>query len=258
MNKHYACTDFHGIWNLWEQIKNYCDDNDTIYFLGDACDRGPDGLKIIKDLMSDKRVIYIKGNHEDMVVKAGTEILNGFPEDNFNLWIANGGYKTCMDFDEMSEDMQKSLIARLKHLKEFCVYINPKGQRIFLSHAGATPPIEQIEKSNPLLLWDRKHMRDLWPNDKIYKDIYIVHGHTPTVYFATELLNNNFSFKMVPINKEKEVDWKNNTGIISYANTHKIDLDLASYMSDSAVLFDLDELKVEQYFIVQKEKEEDV
>jgi hypothetical protein len=53
----YAITDLHGMWDLWEQVKNYCKSDDVIYFLGDAADRGDDGIKIIKDLLLDKRVI---------------------------------------------------------------------------------------------------------------------------------------------------------------------------------------------------------
>ena len=48
MNKTYAFTDVHGKYKLWEQIRDYCDETDTIYFLGDACDRDDDGLKIMK------------------------------------------------------------------------------------------------------------------------------------------------------------------------------------------------------------------
>ena len=48
MNKHYCFTDVHGNYNLWRQIHDYCDATDTIYFLGDAADRGEDGLQIIQ------------------------------------------------------------------------------------------------------------------------------------------------------------------------------------------------------------------
>ena len=68
MNRHFACSDLHGMWQLWEQIDAYCDETDTIFFLGDAADRGPDGLRLMKTLLIDKRVKYIKGNHEDMKV----------------------------------------------------------------------------------------------------------------------------------------------------------------------------------------------
>ena len=36
MNKTYAFSDVHGVYNLWEQIRDYCDETDTIYFLGDG------------------------------------------------------------------------------------------------------------------------------------------------------------------------------------------------------------------------------
>ena len=67
MNKTYAFTDLHGMYPLWEQIRDFCDESDKLIFLGDACDRGDDGLKIIKELLQDKRVTYIKGNHEDFL-----------------------------------------------------------------------------------------------------------------------------------------------------------------------------------------------
>lgn len=66
MNKHYCFTDLHGCYDLWRQIKNYCDETDTLYFLGDAIDRGPDGVVLMEELLKDKRVIYLKGNHEHM------------------------------------------------------------------------------------------------------------------------------------------------------------------------------------------------
>ena len=40
-------------------------DGDTLYFLGDAVDRGPDGVKILLDMMARKNVVPLLGNHED-------------------------------------------------------------------------------------------------------------------------------------------------------------------------------------------------
>ena len=50
----YAFTDIHGNYNLWLAIKNYCKEDDEIFFLGDAIDRGPDGIKIMQELFKDK------------------------------------------------------------------------------------------------------------------------------------------------------------------------------------------------------------
>ena len=48
--------------------------HDQLYFLGDYIDRGPDGKSVIDYLMQlqkeEYNVHFIKGNHEDMCVKA--------------------------------------------------------------------------------------------------------------------------------------------------------------------------------------------
>ena len=41
---HYVTTDLHGNGLLWRKIKEKLNIDDTLYFLGDAIDRGPDGL----------------------------------------------------------------------------------------------------------------------------------------------------------------------------------------------------------------------
>ena len=38
----YACSDIHGMMVFYEMIKNFIQPKDTVYFLGDAGDRGPE------------------------------------------------------------------------------------------------------------------------------------------------------------------------------------------------------------------------
>ena len=52
-------ADLHGNYNLWTAIKNYYGPKDTLIFLGDACDRGPDGIKIMKEMFKGVSYIYI-------------------------------------------------------------------------------------------------------------------------------------------------------------------------------------------------------
>ena len=44
----YALADLHGNGTIYNKIKNFLKPNDTVYFLGDAIDRGPDGWTILK------------------------------------------------------------------------------------------------------------------------------------------------------------------------------------------------------------------
>ena len=151
-----AFSDLHGNYELWTAIKNYYSDNDTLIFLGDACDRGPDGIKIMQEMFKDKRVIYLLGNHEQMLL------------------------------DYYTQGIEKSLIQDKKVLidnltnqtKISYIYINKEKKNIFLSHAGT-----DIGKVNAAtektLIWDRQHIKLDTPFNVKYKYWYVVHGHTP-------------------------------------------------------------------------------
>lgn len=234
MNKTYAFTDLHGQYDLWEQIKNYCDDTDTLYFLGDACDRGPDGLKIIRELLKDKRVIYIMGNHEEHIEQIGSEVIEGI-YSNVSLWFINGGKKTFKDFDSLEEFSQIWYIKKIMRLPATAKYINKKGQEILLSHAGYTPTFEPQENKKYEYWWDREHIYDAWPPG--YENTFIIHGHTPVDIIRKDLQILRQKFKQDTL-----------ISPITYCDDHKICLDVASFDSKSIVLFDLDELKVERIF----------
>ena len=94
----YCFTDLHGMYNLWQQIRDYASPTDKLYFLGDAMDRGPHGIKILKELLADPRVVFIKGNHEDIFVSSAREYLrlkqsdsplSVIAEDELYMWFVN-------------------------------------------------------------------------------------------------------------------------------------------------------------------------
>ena len=91
----YACSDLHGRLDLLKQIQDFLQPDDTVYFLGDAGDRGPNPWETIKAVAQDKRFIYLKGNHEDMLVKAMEDEVRregcGVLGKNFALLSQNGG-----------------------------------------------------------------------------------------------------------------------------------------------------------------------
>ena len=235
MNKVYACTDLHGCYKLWTQIKEFCDETDTIYFLGDACDRGEHGLRIMREMLADPRVHYIKGNHEAFFEDIGSELIEG-RTSQIPLWRSNGGFDTMRDLLALPEEAQETYIRRIAKLPISAKYVNKKGQTILLSHAGFTPD----RKPNRIrdYLWDRNHFYDFWPTDKKYEDTYIVHGHTP----VESLLHIMGPQKFFTRDK---YGWLNP---VFYEGGHKIDLDLASFESGKAVLLDLDELTIAATF----------
>lgn len=216
MHDTYFFTDIHGQLHLYNYIINYCkaqDEGCTIVYGGDACDRGPDGFKIMNDLLQDPQIIYLKGNHEDLFVKAARSIyqfiqsenvsLNDFISKSFAediilstytqsvlLYLRNGGMPTLQDWIINSKcDMH--FVNQIDNLPYTYRYNNYD-----ICHSGSTPEdfaaVEKYEYKNArkripsylkeAILWDRDHLADEWSENRT-----AIFGHTPTI-----LLNKNF------------------------------------------------------------------
>lgn len=224
MNKVYACSDLHGRLDLWEKISAYCDESDKIYFLGDAIDRGPDGVKLMYKLLADKRVIYLKGNHEDMFVEFGTDLIE-IPHHGVSLWYQNGGASTIDAFEKLSFEAKESLIRRINVLPYTAEYINKNGLKIYMNHSGYIQNKDIVlskEQEYHNILWSRKHF-----HRPVEEGSIMVHGHTPVEYMSRFC-------KEIPSDIYK---------IFKYDNNTKIDLDLSSAFTDIVALLDLDTLE---------------
>ena len=149
----YALSDLHGYLDLYKQIKEFLKPEDKVYFLGDATDRGPQPWELAKTIYNDPQFIYLKGNHEDMLVKAALHYYGDEwdSEDNYYTLITNGGKET---WKEMSDDPEgMDYIQKFKLLPKEEVYYNKDGKEIHLCHAGFTPGRRED------LLWNRKQDR---------------------------------------------------------------------------------------------------
>ena len=216
----YALSDLHGFLDLYKQIKDFLQPEDIVYFLGDATDRGPQSWELAKAIYDDPQFIYLKGNHEDMLIKA---TLNYYGdewdyENNYKTLLENGGIETWNSMLKYSEG--RSFVYKLKDLPIEEVYYNKDGKEIHLCHAGFTPGRRRD------LLWDRKHFFDII--DYIDDDYIIIHGHTPVFYqrkyeTLTDALNHLYP----------EI----------YANGHKINIDMGTYNTHACILLDLDTFK---------------
>lgn len=76
MGKNYVCSDIHGMKGSYEEALNELNPDDILYILGDATDRGDEGIEILLDIMSraenigkKPRVEYIIGNHDLLLIE---------------------------------------------------------------------------------------------------------------------------------------------------------------------------------------------
>lgn len=235
---HYVTSDLHGNGALWDAIKNRILPTDTLFFLGDAIDRGPDGLRIMQEMIADPRVVYIKGNHEqfaeDFLRQAiKTDLLTDVSNNVINIWEQNGGSHTLQDiWGDLSREEQAQLYLQLRGLPQRQTIIL-NDTKFLLSHAGYTPRYleRDLADDKQVLLWNREHFSESWNEAIDGENVISLHGHTPVMYLHK--IRDMVYFSHHGIDME-------NIEPLVYADGHKIDLDLCSAFTNKAALYCLE------------------
>ena len=224
MGKVYAVSDIHGVYPIFEQIKNFLQPDDRCYVLGDCADRASEGWRIIQEVLKDERFVYLKGNHEQMLIDAADQynMYGDYYSDDYYILASNGGEQTFLDWAYSMYRME--WINKLKELPTQATYKNAQDQIVRLSHAGYTPGKNKYEWDEDLI-WDRKHFTDEWDEEN-YPDSIIVHGHTPTLHVDADL--------------NKAYDRNMELGAYWYCNNHKVCIDNGTFATGYATLLDLD------------------
>ncbi|MCJ9752532.1 serine/threonine protein phosphatase [Neorhizobium sp. BETTINA12A] len=166
----FAIGDIHGCLAQLKELLAQVEDHAPcghVVFIGDYIDRGPKSRGVLDLVMAGPRKegwrwTALKGNHEDMMVRAHQ---NGGHDEI--LWIDNGGRETMVSFDGYVPPEVLSWCAHrpLIHVDE---------HRIFV-HAGVdeTLPLEGQRERD--LIWKRFASDD----DGEFWGRHLCHGHTP-------------------------------------------------------------------------------
>ena len=221
----YACSDLHGNWDLWVEIKNFLQPNDTLYYLGDATDRGLSGWAILKEMLADSRIKYIAGNHDIMLAD---RIARPNNYKVVNLHWQNGGENTWLDAENDPE--AKEVMFKIRSLPLYAIYENADGLKIFMSHSGSTH-IDNHED----LIWDRSE----YIGTKNYSEYDgIVHGHTTIPHLIEDLEEiHNFYFQKPEALQFKMPEWE---GGAYWYHGYRCDIDCCTIKTRQTVLLDLD------------------
>ena len=223
----YCCSDLHGRYDLYWQIKEFLQPEDKVIFLGDAVDRGPHSWKLMKAILEDEQWEYLCGNHEDMLANTIREYHDGCSSDHYIDLIMNGGDGTFTSW--LNNGAYKEWAGVFKLLPYYTTYVNKDGILIFLSHAGFTPRMDEngdiLIPSRIECLWNRRHFDEEWDTEN-FANVISIHGHTP---IPTQLYTN----------QEQIVSW-NDAGAFYYCDDHKINVDCGACWIGATVLLDLD------------------
>ncbi len=192
----YVTSDLHG-YSL-EKFKEMLasvnfSEKDFLYILGDVIDRGPDGIKIIKWLMSKSNAQLLLGNHEKMmldcefiieeITNESADRLTGTMLNTFSLWVSNSGGVTLEALRAIRDSEQKYIF---EYLNDAPLYetVSAGDKDFILVHSGLGNFREDkklSEYSKHDLVWTRPNL-----NTRYFDHIMTVFGHTPTVSFGEE------------------------------------------------------------------------
>lgn len=232
---HFVCSDLHGQYWAWEKIKGLLNENDNLIFLGDAIDRGPDGIRIAMEILARPNTTYIMGNHEDMMIDY--MLYHGWDYNCKKIWYYNGGEATHKALKSLDAETRNNFLKQIADLPLEATYEREDGIVFSFTHAGYTPS-KKCEPDRDQVIWDRKHYLDddKW-DEKEFPNFVIIHGHTPIQYIVED--RNNIKHFCDTFNNDEVVP----DGAFYYCNGHKIDVDCGVHYTGYTTLLNVDTMK---------------
>ena len=177
--------DIHGclgpLTNLLDMVVNRAE---TLIFLGDYVDRGPESQQVIETLLQLKknanlRVVFLKGNHEFMFYNYLTGI-------DRSIFLRVGGQQTLNSYD-ISPDQDGDLLGCLpvNHRTFFeSLSLTHEDRHAIYVHAGLQPGMHLSKQSPDWCLW----VRDRFIRSSFNFGKPVIFGHT---VFTDPLIENN-------------------------------------------------------------------
>lgn len=174
--KYFAIGDIHGCINLLEALWNKIDfdrEKDTLVFIGDYIDRGPDSREVVDfvlDLKKKLNVICLRGNHEQMLLTY--HLYNTYKD----FYLMNGGTSTITSYGLVNSDSGKRIDIPAEHLDFFrrLIPYHETDDYIFV-HAGLKPGAPLYKQDPTDMIWIRHEFID---SDFDFGK-KVVFGHTP-------------------------------------------------------------------------------
>ena len=171
MAKTCVIGDLHGRFDLFTKaVEALPWDCETVVFLGDYVDRGPQSAQLVAALRKgspsvEQRWVILRGNHEDMMAESILDELVGTD----SMWMVHGGVQTLASFKETGDSL-KDAARWMQGLPE----THADQHRVYV-HAALHPALPLEWQPRTLTGWTRYPDSFVgWWNGK-----HIVHGHTP-------------------------------------------------------------------------------
>ena len=179
-----AIGDVHGCARqldaLLDAIQPAADDH--LVFLGDCVDRGPDSAAVLKrvlHLRRARRVTFVLGNHEQMMLAARES------HERLTDWLVNGGDQTLRSYAGVRATLKDVPADHWDLLANGTVDYLESETHLFV-HANAYPDVPMEDQPDYMLRWERCDRIAPHESGKV-----IVCGHAPQK--SGRLLNKGYA-----------------------------------------------------------------
>jgi serine/threonine protein phosphatase 1 len=193
----YVISDLHGCKEEFDQMLQQIDFSqyDTMWILGDVCDRGNESVALLQEIMAHANMHMIMGNHDVWLSRYAQKLIDAKKDpasiemnDDFLIWMHyNGGFKTADEF--MDLPFNKCYDIKL-YLETVPLYqqIEVGGRQFLLIHAGlgssCRRDVRPAEVPEQELVWSHIEL-----DDNPYEDVTMIVGHFPTFMRGREFEN---------------------------------------------------------------------
>ena len=166
----FAIGDVHGCLRALDTLLEFLPSKpeDTLVFLGDYVDRGPNSREVLErliELSTKPNFVALLGNHDVWMLRARSN------EEWFKSWLSRGvgGVQTLESYDGSLKNVPE---AHWRFLSETCVNFWETNAEIFV-HAAADAHTPVPEQTEHWLLWERVYNIEQHESGK-----RVVCGHT--------------------------------------------------------------------------------
>lgn len=240
---HYVMSDIHGDYESYLKMLELIQftKDDVLYLLGDVIDRGKDPIAILKDIKERENMIFLIGNHEDMMLRALKKSCSDLQElaasTEMKRWNRNGGMATLEQFIRLEKQEQQDLIQFLEKSWLVLPQIEIQHQHFYLVHAcpgemvyqGPLKYKDATEDEIHQMVWDRRCLQE-WELPESYQhydpNTVLLFGHSKTNSFMEQYPSEMMYF---PKQQAYDVDCYGQLGCICLQTFEKFYVNPSQY-----------------------------
>ena len=247
----YVVSDLHGQYDVFikglERIGFSA--SDKLYIIGDAIDRGPDGIRILQKIFAEDNMELLLGNHEFMMLNSVDP--DGKPEcygRDSNIWLHyNGGEVTFENYCELTVDERKDILQKLSQCYLIKI-IEIEGRKVCLTHSYYAKTCENMryfEKSYDEVsevVWRSPYRTDSHTHGGFiyedYDEYLFVTGHVPVQRILSYIGYNSETEGVSDLDAFKKKNYINIDGGLAMGRIRPVN------MRNGAIFLRLDDLEV--------------